>query len=319
MKRCLITGGSGFVGNNLVRRLIADGHDVHLLLRKPAPNWRTRDIVQDTTIHVADLRDRKRVAHVVRQLHPEWIFHLAAHGAYSWQKDAQAIFETNVMGTVNLVDACRASGFESLVCAGSSSEYGAKSHAPREDSYLEPNSCYAVTKVASTLYCQYVGRESHERISVLRLYSVYGPFEEPGRLMPTLVLKGLNKELPPLVHPDTPRDFVYVDDVVRAFTEAAESEQITGGEVFNVGSGNQTTLRDIVHLARAELGIDEEPKWGRMPQREWDVATWVCNNGHIRDVLGWRPHIGLQEGFKAMVQWFRNNPIYSREYVTRPT
>lgn len=317
MKRCLITGGTGFIGSNLARKLVADGHDVHLLLRQSVPTWRTRDIFNQVTVHVLDLRDRDRVAELVRECRPEWIFHLAAHGAYSWQKDGRTIFETNVMGTVNLVDACRTEGFESLVCAGSSSEYGAKNHAPREDSWLEPNSCYAVAKAASTLYCQHVGRELHRRISVLRLYSVYGPFEEPGRLMPTLILKGLDKTLPPLVDPGTQRDFVHVDDAVRAFIMAAECEHIKGGEVFNVGAGRQTTIRDIVHIARIELGIDEQPEWGSMAPREWDVATWVCNNNHICNVLGWRPRISLEEGFKAMVEWFRLHEIYAKEYVIR--
>jgi nucleoside-diphosphate-sugar epimerase len=133
-RRVLVTGGTGFVGANLVRRLLADGHAVHLL---GAPRQRdgvaARGASPPTSSgHRAPLEDRAAVERAVRRVKPDWIFHLAAHGAYSWETDLDRILATNVLGTVNLVRACVRTGFDAFVNAGSSSEYGFKRKAPRE-------------------------------------------------------------------------------------------------------------------------------------------------------------------------------------------
>src|SRR5206468_2482049 len=123
----------------------------------------------------------------IRAARPEWVFHLAAHGAYSWQTDLDRIMNTNFLATVQLIDACRAADCEAFVHAGSSSEYGFKASAPSEADALEPNSDYAVAKAAATSYGQLVARRDGFRAVTLRLYSVYGAFEDPRRLMPALV------------------------------------------------------------------------------------------------------------------------------------
>src|SRR5204863_142015 len=154
-------------------------------------------------------------------IQPEWVFHLAAHGAYSWQTDVQQMVKTNLLGTINLVQACLNTGFDSFVNAGSSSEYGYKNHPPSEQELPEPNSHYAVSKVAATLFCQHTSRREGVRIRTLRLYSAFGAYEDPNRLMPTLIGRCLKGEFPPLVRPETARDYVYIDDVVDAFLLAA--------------------------------------------------------------------------------------------------
>ena len=121
-RRVLVTGGTGFVGANLVRRLLADGHAVHCLVRPEHAGWRLADVKRDVELHRASLDDRRAVERAVRKAKPDWIFHLAAHGAYSWETDVDRIFATNVTGTVNLLRAGLATGFEAFVNAGSSSE-----------------------------------------------------------------------------------------------------------------------------------------------------------------------------------------------------
>src|SRR5438094_903055 len=121
MKRVLVTGATGFVGANLTRRLLADGHEVHLFAREESNLWRLHQIRRDVQLHSVSLDERDAVDEAIQQIKPEWIFHLAAHGAYSWQQDVDRIFKVNVTGTINLVDACVRAGFESLVNAGSSS------------------------------------------------------------------------------------------------------------------------------------------------------------------------------------------------------
>jgi dolichol-phosphate mannosyltransferase len=207
------------------------------------------------------------------------------------------------MGTVSLVQAALAEGCETVVHAGSSSEYGFKDHPPSEDDVLEPNSVYAASKCASTLYCRQTANATGARVVTVRLYSVYGPWEEPRRLIPTLIEHGLAGGLPPLTVPTTARDFVYVDDVVEAMALAAEHAR--PGAVYNVGSGRQSTLAELVDLAKAELAIVAEPRWGTEPARTWDTSLWVADPRLIREDLGWSARTSLAEGFRRTVEWQR--------------
>jgi nucleoside-diphosphate-sugar epimerase len=317
MKKAVITGASGFVGSNLARRLLADGHEVHLLLREGHTGWRLEEIMGDVQPHIIELGDEEQLARLMGSIRPEWIFHLAAHGAYSSQTDMRRMFYTNVLGTAHLLNACLHAGFEAFVHTGSSSEYGFKGHPPSETERLEPNSCYAVTKASATLYCRYMAQSRKAPISTLRLYSVYGPYEEPTRFVPTLIIYGLRKSLPPLVDPDIARDFVYVDDVNDAYIAAASMAHEEPGAVYNVGTGTQTTIREAVDVACRLLKIDVEPQWGSMKNRIWDTSTWLADNRAIREKLGWRPRHDFESGFRKMVTWFRVNPAMLRLYTLR--
>jgi dolichol-phosphate mannosyltransferase len=302
LKRALVTGGTGFVGANLVRRLLRDGHEVHLLLRAQSDMRRLKDVTADLRRHVAVLADAPSVARSVADARPDWIFHLAAYGAYSWQNDLAAMLQTNVVGSANVVQAGLQHGFEAFVAAGSSSEYGLKDHPPSETEWLEPNSDYGVTKAAATLFCRHTSLRCDVSLTTLRLYSVYGPYEDEGRLMPTLVRHALQGAWPPLVQPGTARDFVYVDDVVEAFLAAARPD-VPRGAVYNVGSGRQTSLRDLVELARGMFGVTTEPPWGSLPPRRWDTTVWVADPAAIATDLGWRARTSLPEGLAALAAW----------------
>jgi dolichol-phosphate mannosyltransferase len=313
-RRVLVTGGTGFVGANLVRRLLADGHAVHCLVRPEHAGWRLADVRRDVELQRASLDDRRAVERAVRRAKPDWIFHLAAHGAYSWETDVDRIIATNVLGTVNLVRAGLAAGFEAFVNAGSSSEYGFKKTAPREREWVEPNSHYAVAKVAATHFCRLTAQREGAKIATLRLYSVYGPWEDPGRLMPTIVVQGLAGRLPPLVDPRVARDYVYVDDVSEAFVRAAAKPHPEPGPVFNVGSGKQTTIRQVVDVARRVLDIAERPRWGTMPNRGWDTNVWVSDSRAIRRALAWKPRYTFERGFRQLVAWMREDPSRQTRY-----
>jgi len=314
MKRALITGGTGFVGANLVRRLLAEGCEVHLLVRQGFQAWRIAGVQNLVRLHVVDMNVPSAVLGVLSSLRPAWVFHLAAHGAYSFQTDAQEMARTNLLATMNLVQAFLQAGGDALVHAGSSSEYGFKDHPPTESELLEPNSDYAVTKAAATLYCGCAARKFHARIITLRLYSAFGPFEDPRRLLPALVVKGLAGKLPPLVNPDVCRDFIYAEDVCDAFIRAASVGNPPLGAVYNLGSGVQTSIGQIVALARQELNIPDEPRWQSMPDRSWDTSTWVSDSTRIARDLEWRPRFSLTDGFRAMVTWFRDNPAMLEFY-----
>jgi nucleoside-diphosphate-sugar epimerase len=314
-KRVILTGGTGFVGANLCRRLLRNGHEVHLLVRPGYQPWRIETVRSDLRLHEIHLGDKETLAREVGKIRPDWVFHLAAYGAYSSQSDVQQMVETNITGTVNLVEACLASGFEGFVHTGSSSEYGFKDHAPPETELPEPNSHYAVTKASATLFCRYTARDRDVNLTTLRLYSVYGPYEEPTRLIPMLIVRGRQGTLPPLVDPDIARDFVEVEDVAEACCLAASRTRGERGEVYNVGTGIQTSLRDVVEVARRVLPVKDEPQWGTMPDRQWDTRVWVSDSCKIREELGWDPRYGFEEGFRRFVDWFAENPAILNYYL----
>lgn len=300
-RRALVTGASGFVGAVVARRLLADGHDVHCLVRPESDAWRLQGV--DAPQHEVDLADEPRVSTLLRSVRPEWIFHLATHGAYASQTDSRRMVGTNVLATMNLVEAALDVGFEALVNAGSSSEYGFSDHPPSEDERAEPNSTYALTKLSQTLFCRFAARQQDVHMPTLRLYSVYGPYEEPTRFVPTLIAHGLDGRLPPLASPEIARDFVYTDDVAEAFVLAAERQDTERGGIYNVGTGTQTKLRDAVRLARETFDITAEPAWKTMPDRAWDTTTWVANVHKIERELGWKASTPFNDGFRRFSAW----------------
>lgn len=316
MKRALITGATGFVGANLARRLLRDGHEVHLLVRPRYAPWRIEGIRGDVHLHEVDLSDVQTLAEVTGSVRPDWVFHLAAHGAYSSQTDLGQMIRTNFLGTVNLVEACLKTGFEAFINTGSSSEYGFKDHAPREQEWIDPNSHYAVTKASATLFCRHTALSQNARLVTLRLYSVYGPYEEPTRLVPTLITRGLGGELPSLVNPNIARDYVYVEDVVDAYLLAASRPDQEPGAVYNVGTGVQTSLRQIVAIAQELLPIGVQPKWGSMPDRQWDTGIWIADNRKIVESLDWQPRHSLEQGLRLTMEWLLDNPSMLDYYRT---
>jgi nucleoside-diphosphate-sugar epimerase len=306
-KRVLLTGASGFVGANLGRRLLRDGHTLHLFLRPNPTQWRIKTLRDDAQFHFINLTDRHQLRQTLSQIKPAWIFHLAAYGAYSFQNDADRMIETNLKGTVNLVQAAIETGFEVLVNTGSSSEYGFKTHPTVESDVLEPNSIYAVTKAASTLFCRHMAQSRKLPIPTLRLYSVYGQYEDPGRLIPTLVRNGIAGRLPALARPDIVRDFVHVDDVCEAFIAAATATLDDPGIILNVGTGIETRLDEVVSIVRDLLDIREEPHWGTMSARAWDTDIWVANVTKAASTLKWRAVIDMRAGLTRTIDWYRKN------------
>jgi dolichol-phosphate mannosyltransferase len=315
--RTLLTGGTGFVGANLARRLLGDGHDVHLLVRPGYNPWRIDEVRGDLRLHVARLDDAGAVSRAVATAKPDWVFHLAAHGAYSWQTGPGEIVCTNYLGTVTLVETCLKHGAAAIVNTGSSSEYGFKDHAPHENELPEPNSHYAATKVAATAYCQFAARKHGVRIPTLRLYSAYGKYEEPARLLPTLVLHGLRGSLPPLAKPAIARDYIDVDDICDAYLLAATAPLSDLGAIYNVGTGLQTDLRRVVEIARDQFRIAAEPRWGSIPDRHWDTTVWVADSRKLQRELGWRPRVKFEDGFQRMAEWFRSRPDWREYYAGR--
>ncbi len=315
-KRVLMTGVTGFIGANLARRLLAAGHQVHGLVRPGYTAWRLDGLRDDLRLHIAELTDAASVAQAVRAIRPEWVFHLAAYGASAWQTAPGHILQTNVMGTAHLLHACLEHGPpEIIVNTGSSSEYGYRDGAPQEGDLPQPNSHYALGKAAGTLLAGYLARAHQVPIPTLRLYSAYGPYETPRRLIPTLVLHGLRGTLPPLVNPEVARDFIHIDDVLDVYQRLAESPPSPWDAVYNVGTGAQTSLRQVVDVAREVFDIAAEPAWGSMPDRQWDTDVWVSDPRALQTALGWSPTRDLRAGLRGLGDWFRAHPALHAHYA----
>jgi dolichol-phosphate mannosyltransferase len=310
----LVTGASGFVGAVVARGIAAQGYAVHCPVRDPAA-WRLRGLAGTVHLHPCDLLDEAATSALVDELRPHGVLHLAAYGAYESQSDARRIVRTNLEATVTLLDACARAGVERFVNTGSSSEYGYQDHAPDEDEALEPNSLYAVTKAAASAYVRHAGRSGRLRTVTLRLYSVYGPWEEPSRLIPSAIVRGLAGGYPPLAEPEIARDFVYAGDVVGAYA-AALAADLPAGAVYNVGTGVQTTLRTVAEISRRRFGLAADPAWGTMARRKWDTTTWVANVARARTELGWRASTSFEEGFGRTADWIGSDPERLRFYRT---
>lgn len=312
--KALVTGAGGFVGANLVRHLLRAGQEPIAVVRPGSVPWRLQSLGGEIAIRPTDLRDPDSVHRSVLETRPDVVFHLAAHGAYSWQQDFDEMLAVNVRATEALLLGAREVGAR-LVNAGSSSEYGHKDHAPSETEPVEPNSLYAVTKAAATHLCRLVAATHGQHAITLRLYSVYGPWEEPGRLMPTLVQRALAGRLPALVDPETARDFVWMQDACDAFMAAATADLDDPGSVLNVASGTQTTLRSLVALARNLFQIDAEPAWGTMERRSWDATVWVGQPAAAAAALGWRASTPLDHGLQRLAEWLQARPELAARYA----
>jgi nucleoside-diphosphate-sugar epimerase len=312
--RVALTGGTGFVGANLTRALLRYGYEVHLLNRASYANWRIERIAREVGLHIVDLADAEDVKATLRMIRPELIFHLAQHGGYSWQSNLKEMISTNYLGCINLLQGALDVDARVVVNTGSSSEYGLKQHATSERDCPEPNSDYAATKAAGTLYCQQWARRLGRAAPTLRLYSVYGPFEEPMRLLPRVVSYGLEGRFPPLVDPHTARDFVYVDDVIDAYLRAGGTVLQDRGAIYNICSGQQTTLREVVHAAQHLLEVTAQPTWNTMGSRAWDTNIWIGNSDKAVKDLGWKAVTSLEQGLRRFVNWMQREPGMREHY-----
>ena len=299
----LVLGASGFIGANLIRLLLRYRQDVFGTASK-LPAWRLEGL-SDEHVLLADLLIPANLKIVLDHSQPQTVFDCTSYGGYSFQKEYELIYRTNIGVTANLLEELSRRRIRAYIHAGSSSEYGTRSAGPSEDSPLEPNSHYAVSKAAAAGLIHYMGKSRQLPCLNLRLYSVYGPYEDPASLMPTIISKGVAGQLPPFVDPRISRDFVYIDDVCDAFVDSALSlVPDRYGESFNIGSGRCTTIGELADIVRILFGIVSEPTY-TMTAREWDVTNWFADVARADRELGWKAKTSLEAGLDKMTSWYR--------------
>ncbi len=313
-----VVGASGFIGAKLFFSLARLRGDVFAVSRQVESSWRLLHCPYGNRITL-DLTEADEVDAAVKKYRPRTIFNLSAYGAYERQSAVRRIHEVNYLGTLNLIQSLGETGCDAFVQAGTSSEYGYNCTAPDEKDELQPNSDYAASKVATSYLLGFYGRTKNFPCAHLRLYSVYGPWEERDRLIPTLVRHGLQGQYPPLVNPAISRDFLYVDDCNRAFIKAALTAcRQTPGRSYNIATGVKTTLGEVAETARGVFNLSTAPVFGSMAGRKWDLPDWYGKPTRAAAELGWSSRTVFRDGLAATAEWEKAAAPHVRFAVVPP-
>lgn len=302
----LVTGAAGFVGANLVHKLVKLGCIPHLIERRDANVWRIKNVDKQVVFHNVDLLNRTKIKKLIKTIKPEVIFHLATYGGYPPQKEIEKTMKTNVIGAMNLLNACMDVGFISFINTGSSSEYGIKNKPMMETDVLEPVTIYGVSKASAALFYQTIAKIKNLPIVTLRLFSPYGYYEGKTRLISSAILSCLRNKPLVLSSPISVRDFVFIEDVVDAYIKAAELK-LKSGEIFNIGYGKMHSSEEVVEKIIELTGTDTKPQWGKLPNPRKEPKEWVANISKSKDILHWQPKYSLNEGLTKTVKWFEKN------------
>jgi dolichol-phosphate mannosyltransferase len=301
----LVVGASGFIGANLFYSLSKYREDVFACSKNIKQSWRLAKTDGSKLISL-DILDFDKLKNTIERIRPQTVFNLSAYGAYSRQIDTARIHQTNYIGTLNLIRALMDTGCNAFVQAGTSSEYGLNCAGPDENDQLIPNSDYAVSKVGISYLIKYYGTLQNFPCINLRLYSIFGQWEERDRLIPTLITNGLQGKYPNLVNKGVSRDFVYIDDCTNAFVKAALTACRTNpGLSINIASGVKTTLEDVARTSKKLFNIKTEPIFNSMTNRKWDLSEWYGKPSLAKDIMGWQYKTSFENGLKLNIEWER--------------
>ena len=305
-RRVLVTGASGFVGSHVVRQLVGDG--AHVVALSSSVSQRTperlADVIADIEIVDANICDPSSLTHAVAVARPDLVIHLAAftHVGRSFYRVDENI-QTNVQGTVNLLQALDGR-FERFVYIGSGDVYGDGQAPFREDQPVAPVSPYAVSKYAAERFCRMFHQAYSWPIVCLRPFNAYGPWQSVDRVVPELVVAGLQGKPLQMTEGRQTREFTFVEDVANAFVLALVTPGIDG-EVLNVGSGEEVSMRTLALTVLELLGNPVEPEFGALPYRPTEIWRMVGDSSRAERLLGWRATRSLPDGLARTVDWYK--------------
>jgi CDP-glucose 4,6-dehydratase len=315
-KTVFVTGGSGFVGANLVKRLVEEGSNVVVLERdRTSPNsldvfqLRERVVVINGSVEDLTLMER-----VLNEYQPSHVFHLAAQALVNAaNRSPFSTFEANIRGTYVLLEACRRAVPQPVIVVASSDKaYGSHDTLPySEDFALRGTFPYDVSKSCTDLIAQSYAHTYSMRVSVTRSANIYGPADmNLSRVIPGTIVSVLRSERPIVRSDGTPvREFIHVDDVVDGYLTIAQNMVRTSGEAFNFGSDEPVQILDLVNQIIRLSGRDSDllPMVLLDRKIEREIDAQFLSGEKIASVLNWRPRIGLEVGLASSLAWYREH------------
>ncbi|HKZ78932.1 MAG TPA: SDR family NAD(P)-dependent oxidoreductase [Pyrinomonadaceae bacterium] len=315
MKNILITGGAGFIGSHLVDRLLAEDTWNVTVLDDFNNFYDPRLKRQNVSAHLqsqkyrlveADIRDRTAIEQLFQTADFQAVVHLAARAGVRPSLSEPLLYtETNVNGTLNLLEAARARGIQQFVFGSSSSVYGTNAKVPfhEDDPIFRPISPYAATKAAGELLCHTYSHLYAIRCVCLRFFTVYGARQRPDLAIHKFArLMTAGKPIPVFGDGLTRRDYTYIDDILDGVRAAIDYDQ-TLYEVINLGESRTVELRELISLLEKELGV--KARIDRQPLQPGDVPQTYADITKARRLLGYDPKTQIETGLHNFVEWFR--------------
>lgn len=305
-KKVLITGATGFIGANLARRLVQTGNQVVILTRSTSNRWRLEGLLPEIEDIIMPIDDAEGLKSVLARVKPEVIYHMATAGLYAGQHlPDEQLFRTNLQGTINLIKACEGIDYKCFVNTGSSSEYGPNAAPMKESDICLPINSYGISKCAATMFAHSYALLHKRNIINLRLFSPFGPYNDEFRLIAYVISNLLRGRELKLSSPDPVRDYIYIDDVVDLLVEAAHSIPKPCGEIFNVGTGKQTSVSQVIETIISAAGKRVEVVWGSCQPRDFDAVNWRADMSKTFSSFKWRPKFSLAQGISKNIAWVK--------------
>ena len=321
MQNYLVTGGTGFIGSNIVEALINQGESVRVLDNCATGKLSNLEgIINQIEFIQGDIRDLSAVREAVKDM--DYVLHQAALPSVARSVDVPiATNEVNVTGTLNVLVAAKDEKVKRVVYASSSSAYGNSPILPkREDMPANPISPYAISKYTGEQYCKVFYSLYDLETVVLRYFNVFGPRQSPNSQYAAAIpifIKAFLEGKPPTIFGDgtQSRDFTFIENVVRANLLACHVEE-AAGEMFNIACGKRTTINDLARTIKnlftrftdaKGLRLDSSLEPIYRPARKGDVRHSLASIQKARDILGYEPEVDLQEGLRKTIEWFKRN------------
>jgi UDP-glucuronate 4-epimerase len=311
--RILVTGGAGFIGSHLVEKLLATGHEVSILddfndyYDPQIKRANISGVAGDVTIHRVDLRDSNAVNGVFHREKFDAIAHLAARaGVRPSISQPQLYYDTNVSGTLHLLEAARQTGVKRFIFASSSSVYGICKEVPFSEAFhlTQTISPYAATKVAGEFLCSTYSHLYQIPIVALRFFTVYGARQRPDLAIHQFTRKIVaGQPIDQFGDGTTRRDYTYIDDIIQGVMAAFDYNGPLY-DVFNLGESETIQLKDLI--AAIETAVGEKAKINQLPEQPGDVPLTCADISKARKLLGYNPTTPLSVGLPKFVEWFRN-------------
>ncbi len=309
--RILVTGGAGFIGSHLVEKLLAERHDVAILddfndfYDPQIKRANISAMAKQVAVHDVDLRDAAKITDLFRKEKFGAIFHLAARaGVRPSIQQPQLYYDTNVAGTLHLLEGARKSGVDRFIFASSSSVYGAAKKVPfsEEEHLTQTLSPYAATKIAAEFLCSTYSHLYTMRVVALRYFTVYGARQRPDLAIHHFTRKiHAGEAIDQFGDGTTRRDYTYIDDIIQG-TMAALKYDGPMFDVFNLGESETIQLKDLIVAIESALG--KKAKINRLPEQPGDMSLTCADTSKARKLLGYNPKTKFEDGLLKFVDWF---------------